>query len=103
MPRELLQRRKGDRRKQMHASNVVESNNKHLCMYYQCLDVTRANSLAHTFLGQEINATDRLLDLQTFFTLARCHVPEADGFVVTPADEPFAAQQKGGAKVGVAL
>ena len=36
----------------------------------------------HTFVGKEVDATDRLLDLQTLLHLARLDIPEPDGLVI---------------------
>ena len=40
-----------------------------------------------TFVGEEVDATDRLLDLQALLQLAGLDVPEADRLVVRPTDE----------------
>ena len=58
---------------------------------------------AHTLVGKEVDATDRLLDLQTLLHLARLDIPEPDSLVVRSADETLAAQQQRRAVVGMAV
>jgi len=42
------------------------------------------------FLCQEVEAADRLLDLQAPLLLASLNIPYANSFVVAAADEAFA-------------
>lgn len=65
MTRELLQWRKGDGRKEMNSSDVMESNNEYLCnsILGICVVPKYTAIWQLTFFGQEIDAADWLLDL----------------------------------------
>jgi len=54
-----------------------------------------------TFFVQEINTTDRFLDLQTLCHLARFNIPESNRLVVRATDQTFALQEQGSTVVGV--
>ena len=56
-----------------------------------------------TLIGEEVDAADRLLDLQALLHLARLNIPEPDSFVVGAADETLAAQEQRRAVVGMPI